>query len=67
MLKIAVIIGSTRPGRVGDSVAKWASELAKKRTDAANHCQCRRRERPKLLPPFYSPFPRTQTYFGTVV
>ena len=34
MLKIAVIIGSTRPGRVGESVAKWACELAKKRTDA---------------------------------
>src|SRR6266853_1682882 len=34
MLKIAVIIGSTRPGRVGEPVAKWAYELAKKRTDA---------------------------------
>ena len=34
MLKIAVIIGSTRPGRVGESVAKWVQELAKKRTDA---------------------------------
>jgi NAD(P)H-dependent FMN reductase len=34
MLKIAVIIGSTRPGRVGESVAKWVYELAKKRTDA---------------------------------
>src|SRR6267142_2256220 len=35
MLKIAVIIGSTRPGRVGESVAKWTYELAKNRTDAA--------------------------------
>ena len=34
MLKIAVIIGSTRPGRVGESVAKWVYELAKKRTEA---------------------------------
>ena len=34
MLKIAVIIGSTRPGRVGESVAKWVFELAKKRTEA---------------------------------
>jgi len=34
VLKIAVIIGSTRPGRVGESVAKWACELAKNRTDA---------------------------------
>src|SRR3984893_7324367 len=34
MLKIAVIIGSTRPGRVGESVAKWVYEVAKKRTEA---------------------------------
>ena len=34
MLKIAIIIGSTRPGRVGESVAKWVYELARKRTDA---------------------------------
>ena len=34
MLKIAIIIGSTRPGRVGESVAKWVFELAKKRTEA---------------------------------
>jgi NAD(P)H-dependent FMN reductase len=34
MLKLAVIIGSTRPGRVGESVASWLLELAKKRTDA---------------------------------
>src|SRR5712675_1139715 len=34
MQKIAVIIGSTRPGRVGESVAKWVFELAKKRTEA---------------------------------
>ena len=34
MLKVAVIIGSTRPGRVGESVAKWVYELAKRRTEA---------------------------------
>src|SRR4051794_26616339 len=34
MLNIAVIIGSTRPGRIGESVAKWVYELARKRTDA---------------------------------
>jgi len=34
MLKIAVIIGSTRPGRAGEAVAKWVYEIAKKRTDA---------------------------------
>jgi len=34
MLKIGIIIGSTRPGRVGDSVAKWVYEIAIKRSDA---------------------------------
>jgi NAD(P)H-dependent FMN reductase len=34
MLKIAIIIGSTRPGRKGPAVGKWAYELAQKRTDA---------------------------------
>ena len=31
MLKLAIIIGSTRPGRVGESVARWVFEFAKKR------------------------------------
>jgi NAD(P)H-dependent FMN reductase len=34
MLKIAIIVGSTRPGRKGEAVAKWAYEIARKRTDA---------------------------------
>lgn len=34
MIKIAVIIGSTRPGRVGESVALWVFDIAKKRSDA---------------------------------
>jgi NAD(P)H-dependent FMN reductase len=34
MTKIGIIIGSTRPGRVGEQVAKWYYEIAKKRTDA---------------------------------
>src|SRR5688572_24261728 len=34
MLRFAIIIGSTRPGRVGESVARWAYELAQKRSDA---------------------------------
>jgi NAD(P)H-dependent FMN reductase len=34
MLKIAIIIGSTRPGRVGEAVGKWAYEIARKRSDA---------------------------------
>ncbi len=35
MLKLAIIIGSTRPGRVGEDVARWLYELAQKRGDAA--------------------------------
>src|SRR4030095_1786910 len=34
MLRIAIIPGSTRPGRSGEAVAKWVHEIAKKRTDA---------------------------------
>src|SRR5438105_861313 len=33
-LGIAVILGSTRPGRNGEAVAKWVYEIAKKRIDA---------------------------------
>ena len=34
MLKIAIIIGSTRPGRNGEAVAKWVYEIPQKRNDA---------------------------------
>src|SRR5712692_6679883 len=34
MIKIAVIIGSTRPGRNGEAVAKWVYQIAQKRPDA---------------------------------
>lgn len=34
MLRIAVIIGSTRPGRNGEAVARWVYEIARKREDA---------------------------------
>ena len=33
MLRIAIIIGSTRPGRKGEAVAKWAYEIAQRRRD----------------------------------
>jgi len=32
--RIAIIIGSTRPGRNGEAVAKWVYEIAQRRTDA---------------------------------
>jgi len=34
MIKVAIILGSTRPGRNGEAVAKWVYEVAKKRSDA---------------------------------
>jgi NAD(P)H-dependent FMN reductase len=34
MLKVGIILGSTRPGRIGEGVAKWVLEQAKKRSDA---------------------------------
>lgn len=34
MNKIAIIIGSTRPGRVGPSVAQWVYDIAKQRNNA---------------------------------
>ncbi len=33
-LKVGIILGSTRPGRNGEAVAKWTFEIAKKRSDA---------------------------------
>jgi NAD(P)H-dependent FMN reductase len=34
MVKIAIIIGSTRPGRNGEAVARWVFHIAGKRDDA---------------------------------
>jgi NAD(P)H-dependent FMN reductase len=34
MISVAIIIGSTRPGRNGEAVAKWVFEIAQKRSDA---------------------------------
>jgi NAD(P)H-dependent FMN reductase len=34
MLRIAIVLGSTRPGRIGEAVGKWAYEIAKTRGDA---------------------------------
>jgi NAD(P)H-dependent FMN reductase len=34
MTKIGIILGSTRPGRNGEAVAKWVLEIASRRTDA---------------------------------
>ena len=34
MIRIAIILGSTRPGRNGEAVAKWVEGLARSRKDA---------------------------------
>ena len=34
MLKIAIIVGSTRPGRKADTVARWVHGIASRRNDA---------------------------------
>ena len=34
MIKVAIIVGSTRPGRKADTVAKWVYDIANRRTDA---------------------------------
>jgi len=34
MLSIAIIVGSTRPGRKSQAVAQWVYDIAKRRTDA---------------------------------
>lgn len=34
MIRVAIVIGSTRPNRNGEAVAKWVYEIAKERTDA---------------------------------
>jgi hypothetical protein len=33
MINIAIILGSTRPGRNGELVSQWTNEIAKKRND----------------------------------
>jgi len=34
MIRVGIILGSTRPGRNGEAVARWVYEMAKKRADA---------------------------------
>jgi NAD(P)H-dependent FMN reductase len=34
MIKIGIILGSTRPGRNGEQVAKWVYDVASRRHDA---------------------------------
>lgn len=34
MMNIAIVVGSTRPGRKAEAVAKWVYEIARKRADA---------------------------------
>jgi NAD(P)H-dependent FMN reductase len=34
MMKVAIVVGSTRPGRKAEAVARWVYDVAKKRKDA---------------------------------
>lgn len=34
MIRVGIILGSTRPGRNGEAVARWVHEIARKRSDA---------------------------------
>lgn len=34
-INVGIIVGSTRPGRKADAVARWVHEIAKKRSDAS--------------------------------
>lgn len=34
MIRVAIIVGSTRPGRIGEAVARWVHDIAAKRGDA---------------------------------
>ena len=34
MLKVGILVGSTRPGRKAEAVARWVYEIARKRADA---------------------------------
>jgi hypothetical protein len=34
MLRVAIVTGSTRPGRNNEAVARWVYDLAKQRSDA---------------------------------
>jgi NAD(P)H-dependent FMN reductase len=34
MIKVAIIVGSTRPGRKADAAAKWVYQIAETRHDA---------------------------------
>ena len=35
MLRIGIIVGSTRPGRKADAVARWVHDIARRRSDSA--------------------------------
>jgi NAD(P)H-dependent FMN reductase len=35
MINVGIVVGSTRPGRKADAVARWVHEIAKKRNDAS--------------------------------
>ena len=47
MLKVGIIIGSTRPGRKAATVAKWAHDTLKSRKDETDRSQVAFEMRPR--------------------
>jgi NAD(P)H-dependent FMN reductase len=72
MIKIAIIIGSTRPGRVGEGVGRWVYQIARQRNDAEfDLVDIRDFNLPLLdetLPPLMEQYskPHTKTWAATI-
>jgi len=55
MIKVAIVIGSTRPGRKAEAVARWVHAIAAQRSDAqfdswtsrTSTCRCSTRPCPR--------------------
>jgi NAD(P)H-dependent FMN reductase len=69
MLRIGIILGSTRPGRVGERVATWVHDVASRRDDAEfevvdlrDHPLPHLDEPPLARPPEGSPHPHTRAW-----
>jgi len=73
MTRIAIIVGSTRPGRTADSVARWVYDQAARRDDAAfeivdladHELPHLDEPRPAILGPDYA-HPHTQRWSATI-
>lgn len=60
MIKIAIIIGSTRPNRKSEAIARWVNDIASKRGDAEFELVDLREYN---LPFFDEPFPPSRRQY----